>query len=116
MIEGMYGIEFKSNLNDSGYGVVIFETGRIFGGDSSCVYIGNYKINHDRVLEANIEVTNDRKTLVSIFGDIEKFHLRGRVKLSNDDFLISEFTMHGEMVENPAMKIEVLFTRRANLP
>lgn len=102
MIEGMYGIEFKSNLNDSGYGVVIFETGRIFGGDSSCVYIGNYKINHDRVLEANIEVTNDRKTLVSIFGDIEKFHLRGRVKL--------------RMVENPAMKIEVLFTRRANLP
>ena len=37
MLEAMWGVEFGSN-QDGGYGVVILETGRILGGDSSFIY------------------------------------------------------------------------------
>ncbi len=38
MLEALYGVEFTSNMNYGGYGVVVLETGRILGGDSSFVY------------------------------------------------------------------------------
>jgi len=34
MIEALYGIEFVSNVDDSGYGVAVLETDRMLGGDS----------------------------------------------------------------------------------
>lgn len=114
MIEAMYGVEFHSNVGDFGFGVVVLETGRVLGGDSSCVYVGSYHAENG-TLKAHVEVTNDRKTLASIFGDIDRFHLNCSAKIEGDGFP-REFVMHGEMVENPAMKIAVKFTRRAELP
>ncbi|WP_289283443.1 MULTISPECIES: GrlR family regulatory protein [unclassified Methylophaga] len=46
MIEALYGVEFESNMNDAGYGVVVLETERILGGDSSFVFVGNYKLEN----------------------------------------------------------------------
>jgi hypothetical protein len=125
MIEAMYGVEFVSNVNDlqpggraiddMGYGVVIFETGKILGGDSSYVYVGKYRTENG-VLKVNVKVTNDRKVLTSIFGDLDEFHLYGEATLKAGEYQIKEFIVHGEMVEHPAMKIAVKFTRRAELP
>jgi hypothetical protein len=109
MLEAMYGIEFVSNNNDGGYGVVIFETGRILGGDSSFVYVGSYEVKNCLVY-ADIKCTNDRN-LQSIFGDIEEFNLHLEGKPEHDEFIIQ-----GHMIENPSMKIGVKLTRRAELP
>ncbi|GAC1505641.1 MAG: hypothetical protein NVS2B14_17860 [Chamaesiphon sp.] len=111
MIEAMYGVEFQSNQLgiNSGYGVAIFETDRIFGGDSSFVYIGKYKIQNG-TLKVTVKVTNDRKIMSSVFG-VDEFTLYGEGTLSRN-----EFTLEGYMQENPAMKIVAKFTRRAELP
>lgn len=110
MLEAMYGLEFLSNANDGGYGVVVLETGRVFGGDSSFVYIGSYKVENG-ILKAEVKCTNDRELLKSIFGDIKEFNLRLEGQPQH-----TEFILQGYMVEEPSMKIGVKFTRRAELP
>lgn len=112
MIEALYGVEFASNLNDSGFGVAVLETGRILGGDSSFVFTGSYETNNGTIT-ANIKCTNDRKLLQSIFGDIDEFNL---VVSGTPDQDHKEFILQGHMVENPAMKIGIKLTRRAELP
>ena len=112
MLEAMYGIEFTSNVNNSGYGIAILETGKVLGGDSSFVFVGNYEIvNH--AVKASIKCTNDRNLLPSIFGDIKEFNLALE---GTPDPQHKEFTLRGYMLENPSMKIGVKLTRRAELP
>jgi len=108
-VEALYGIEFVS-LSDSGYGVVILETNRIFGGDSSFVYIGDYEVKNGKVY-ADVKCTNDRKTLPSIFGDINEFNLHLEGDLGD-----KEIILYGQMIENPEQKIGVKLTRRSELP
>lgn len=110
MLEAMYGIEFVSNTNDVGYGVVILETGRVLGGDSSFVFVGKYEVKNG-IMHTDVKCTNDRNLLPSIFGDIKEFSLRLEGK---PDY--KEFLLQGHMIENPAMKIAVKLTRRAELP
>lgn len=110
MLEAMYGLEFVSNTNDGGYGVVILETGRIFGGDSSFVYIGNYEVKND-IVTAEVKCTNDRELLASVFGDIKEFNLRLEGKPHHNEFILQ-----GHIIENPSMKIAIKLTRRAELP
>ena len=109
-LEAMYGIEFVSNNDYGGYGVIIFETGRIFGGDSSFVYIGSYEVKNE-IVHAEVKCTNDRKIFQSVFGNIDEFnlHLKGKPEYN-------EFILQGHMVENPKMEIGVRLTRRAELP
>lgn len=110
MIEAMYGIEFASNQNDGGFGIVILETGRILGGDSSFVFVGDYEVVNGSV-QARIKCTNDRKILQSVFGNINEFNL-----VLDGASGHNEMTLSGHMVENPAMAIAVKLTRRAELP
>lgn len=110
MLEAMYGIEFTSNMNDGGYGVVILETGRILGGDSSFVYVGTYEVNNG-VVHADIKCTNDRQFLQSVFGDVKEFNLHLEGKPEHKGFILQ-----GHMIEDPAKKISIKLTRRAELP
>lgn len=112
MLEAMYGIEFVSAY-DAGYGVVIFETGRIYGGDSSFVYIGSYHFDNG-LLKATVKVTNDRHLLQSIVG-LDQFTVTAEANLGSNA-TSTEFIMRGEVLENPALKVAVKFTRRAELP
>jgi len=112
MLEALYGIEFISNNNNGGYGVVVLETERIFGGDSSFVFIGSYQTQNGE-LTANVKCTNDRKILQSIFGDIDEFNLKLTGK---PDGNYQEFILHGYVVENPNMEISIKLKRRAELP
>jgi hypothetical protein len=110
MIEALYGIEFVSNVGNGGHGVVVLETGRILGGDSSFVFVGDYNTNNGKII-ANVKCTNDRKTLQSIFGDIDEFNLYLEGTTNHNEFIIN-----GYMVENPSMEIGIKLTRRAELP
>ena len=110
MLEAMYGIEFESNSNDSGYGVAILETGRILGGDSSFIYVGKYEFKNG-VVSADVKCTNDRNLLQSVFGDIKEFNLHLEGKPEHGEFLLQ-----GYMIENPSHKVAIKLTRRAELP
>jgi hypothetical protein len=110
MVEALWGVEFVSSLEVFGYGVAVLETGRIFGGDSSFVFVGSYKIENE-IIKANIKCTNDRKVLESIFGNLDEFNLviEGAV---ND----REMILQGHLVENTQLRIGVKLSRRAELP
>ena len=110
MLEAMYGVEFVSSQSGGGYGVAIFETGRVFGGDSSMVYIGNYQLKGD-FLRVDVECTNDHSVLPSVFGNIKQFNLELEGKPARDRFVLT-----GTMVEDRSMQIAIQFTRRAELP
>jgi len=114
-IEALYGVEFASNVlidngDNAGFGIAVLETQRILGGDSSFLYVGDYECK-DGILYANVKCTNDRKSLRSVFGDINEFNLCLAGKPANDEFMLK-----GYMVENPNMKIDIKMTRRAELP
>lgn len=113
MIEAMYGLTFVSNTdnnNNGGFGVVVLETGRVLGGDSSFVYVGSYEVENG-IIKADVKCTNDRGLLDSIFGNLKEFnlHLEGKIDKK-------EFIANGYMIEKPEQKIVVQFTRRAELP
>ncbi|MDT8383632.1 MAG: GrlR family regulatory protein [Gammaproteobacteria bacterium] len=110
MIEALYGVEFVSSLNNGGYGVVVLETGRVLGGDSSFVFVGGYEVKNGKV-HAKVKCTNDRGTLQSIFGSLKEFNL-----LLEGIPHENEFILQGLMLENPDMKISIKLTRRAELP
>jgi hypothetical protein len=48
-IEAVWAVNFITPVGAGGAGVVVFETGRIFGGDSYYYYIGGYLINGTEV-------------------------------------------------------------------
>jgi hypothetical protein len=111
MLEALYGLEFVSSVNIGGYGVVVLETGRVLGGDSSFIFIGSYEVKNG-VVSAQITCTNDRNVLGSIFGSVNVFNVCLTGKPDN----YNEFTLAGSMVEDPLKTIQVTFTRRAELP
>jgi hypothetical protein len=93
-----------------GYGVAILETGRVLGGDTSFVYVGNYEVKNG-VVYAKVKCTNDRGVLDSVFGNIKEFNLELQGAPQRDEFMLQ-----GHMVENPNLSIGIKFTRRAELP
>lgn len=111
MLEALWSVEFISNVQGSGGGVAVFETGRILGGDATYIYVGSYSTNGSGLLKADITVSNYRGSLNSVFGNIPKFtlHLEGIPKPDT-------FDVHGHMIENPALTISIRLTRRAELP
>lgn len=110
MIEALWSVEFGSNVQMQGAGVAVFETGRILGGDAGYYYVGSYKIK-DSAITADIKVVNYRGQSTSIFGPIPEFNLSVSGTVRNPTFEVE-----GQMVENPAMRIRIRLTRRAELP
>lgn len=45
MLEALWSVEFQSSFGLQGNGVVVFETGRVFGGDSTMIYVGNFVLS-----------------------------------------------------------------------
>jgi hypothetical protein len=111
MLEALWSIEFGSNYGFLGAGVVIFETGRIFGGDAQYYYTGTYDIS-DGKINAQVNVTRYSEHGVSVFGTTEtEFRL-------NITGQIQEPVMNAEgyQIDAPNNRIALRFTKRAELP
>jgi rRNA processing protein Gar1 len=112
MIEALWSVEFGSNLGIIGAGVAVFETGRVLGGDSAFMYVGNYKTENGTV-HSDIHVTkyNNIGHMQSIFGPLTSFHIK--VSGKSDPQLM---VLTGVVVEQPQLQITIKATRRAELP
>ena len=44
MIEALWSVDFSTNLGMHGFGIAVFETKRILGGDSGMIYVGSYEV------------------------------------------------------------------------
>lgn len=93
MIEGLWSIIFVSeNGSEGGGGVVVFESQRAFGGDTSMHYIGSYEVDrksfkadimvkrHNNYLESLIDTDEGR---VVIDGSIENKEINGSAYLKD---------------------------------
>ena len=118
MLEGLWTVEFISNHPDTGGryggGAVIFETGRMFGGDSLYYYIGCYQVASRRV-KATVKVTHFSGAPESIFGEATQFSLSLGGKLG-DPMMNMKMNMKGHVIGNNDLKITLRLIRRADLP
>ena len=114
MIEGLWSISFSTvdqPQTDVGAGVVVFETQRIFGGDSSYFYIGNYSITKENQIKADVSVNHYYGQPLSIFGPLAKCTI-----IINGSITVDEFHAQGYVKENPLLKLMVNFVKRADSP
>lgn len=111
MLEALWSAEFGSNSGFVGAGVVIFETGRIFGGDAQYYYTGKYNLENG-VLDANVTVNCYSEGFGSIFGtDEQNFELKIQGKVEAPTMIAV-----GYRVDNSSMRIQLRLTKRAELP
>lgn len=114
MLEALWSVEFQSSLGAMGGGIVVLETGRVLGGDVQYTYIGNYKISPDgKTIDADVEVKKYGNVpgIVSVFGPAQLFSL----KLSGTP-APNNMTLSGHVAGQPHLKIDIRFSRQAELP
>ena len=110
MIEALWTFEFISNENVFGTGVVVLESGRIFGGDSQYYFIGSYAVDRGQIT-AEIESTHYGGAPYSLFGPARHLNLSLSGQLGNP-----VIELRGKLVEAPEKQIRVRLTRREELP
>jgi T3SS negative regulator,GrlR len=114
MIEGLWSVKFMSNNRDYGAGVVVFETSRVFGGDSNFIYLGHYGTIRDGVLTGTIEVRQYGFSNFSIFGPVP-WGTSFTLEFSGE---IGEDRIEGEgfVRESPDRRAAFVFEKQADLP
>lgn len=110
MLEGLWSVEFVSNLNVVGAGVVVFETERLFGGDSGYFYVGHYSSKQGQ-LSGEAEITHYAGAANSIFGSTRHFKVQLTGKVARP-----VMELKGSVVGNPSLQLLVRCTHRAELP
>jgi len=109
-VEALWSVEFKSNLQLFGSGVVIFETGRVFGGDSTFYYVGDYEVRNNEI-EGLISITNYSGNNHSVIGSGNNFNIRLKGPIKSP-----KMELAGHRVDAPDVKVIVSLIRRAELP
>ncbi len=90
MIEGLWIVKFLAPNDpsmDLNGGVVVVESGKIFGGDSGYFYIGSMEPNGSGVWHSELTITRHDPGIESVFGDIDQFKLFGPIKREGEDNL-----------------------------
>ena len=112
MVEALWSAEFRlPNGSNFGAGIVVLETGRLLGGDSSFTYIGEYSIKDGQVSGfIRARKFSHSINLPSISGlDDSVIEISGMVGNQT-------MTLTGKIKALPGFTLEVSLTRRAELP
>lgn len=110
MLEALWSVDFSSNVQGFGSGVVVLETGRVLGGDAQYFYVGSYSVENG-VAYAKVNITHYAGPPNTVFGQAKSVTLQFSGKPDHN-----QFELQGSVVGNPALSIRVRFTRRAELP
>lgn len=109
MVEGLWSVRFFADEQPHGAGVVILQAGRVFGGDSSFMYRGNYQMSSD---------------LIHLYLDIDKHYFAEGNSLDLPDSYQLElngtpggntFTVEGHVVGHPERKVRVEWQKESDL-
>ncbi len=90
--------------------MVIFETQRIFGGDSMYYYLGTYQIENEQITGA-VNVNHYADERRNVFGDIESLKLDFKGKISSCKFE----AVGGDPLDSQR-NLRMIFTKLAGLP
>lgn len=94
-----------------GNGVVVFETSRVFGGDSTMIYVGNYQVENG-LIQSKININNYAHVPgMSSVVNLDSFNLQVTGEIDSKEMVLS-----GYVVEDSSRKITIKTLRRAELP
>ncbi len=106
MLEGLWTVEFRSSIGNTGYGTVVFDGKKALGGTAGYYFSGDYEIEGG-ALNASLRVFRFNDAMPSVFGPLETFELDLSGTVSEPRMIMS-----GRMVDHPAHKIAIICTRR----
>ena len=101
MIDGLYAARFGSNLGNIGTGVVIFDGGRLHGGDASYFYKGKFRLDDSRII-ATVDVVHYAGQPNSVFGPAREFRLT-----LNGVINPQGFSLAGQVADHPTLMINI---------
>ena len=111
MLEALWSVDFQSNSQMWGTGVAVFETGRVLGGDSAMVYIGEFSVDPNGTVHAEIKVSRYSTVPMPSVVGMENFTLSVKGKADR-----KEMKLTGVVKEDPSRTITIHAVRRAELP
>ncbi|MHA1536582.1 MAG: hypothetical protein ACTSUD_03420 [Alphaproteobacteria bacterium] len=111
-VESLWTLEFQTVNEWNNGGVAVFETGRIFGGDSCFYYLGTYTVSEKQVL-AKVAVQHYFGENYTAFGDkIDAYVVELMGTLDGD--LIGGTMKRLDKANLPILQMRLI--RRADLP
>lgn len=109
MLEALWTVEFSVNSQTNGSGIIVVETGHIFGGDAHYFYTGEINLNND-IVDAKITAIQYKEQADSIFNNLKRFGVELNGKIARDEILLYGYFV-GTNIE-----VTAKMTRRAELP
>jgi hypothetical protein len=110
-LEALWSLSFEADGRVEADGIVVFEAGRIFGGDSAMIYTGEYFIRDNDVRAiAHVKRYASPPGIVSAFA-FNEFTVR-----VNGQYDEKCMTLSGLVAEDPRRAISMKLVRRAELP
>ena len=110
-LEALWAITFGTEQS-VGAGVIVFETERIFGGDTCFYYVGHYTYDpRAQTITGEVEVTRHTPGFPFVFPSQEGGRVRLRGQLSEPIMSLT-----GYLVQDPHQTIEVHCRHLADLP
>jgi len=97
MKDGLYHVNFKSNQQDFGTGIVTVKDGKANGGDFAYIYQGDISD-----ADAHLKVTRFNDQATSVFGPIKEFYLELKVKP-----VMGYHILEGHVQGQPGMQIQI---------
>jgi len=113
-IEALWTVNFAT-AGGAGNGIVIFETGRIFGGDANYFWVGDYDVQNGRIT-ASLNVSNYSGVPYSVFGQLMNLRLKLEAALPSTTGVGQVVEARGHMEGHPDQVIVLMLTYRAPLP
>ena len=112
-VEALWSVSFKSGFGFAGTGVVVFETGRAFGGDSGWYYLGSYEVKEGKI-RGRFLIQHYGAEIPTVFGHFpgNSFEIDMVGEFENDNTIKAV----GTVVELPEANIELVFGRLSDLP
>ena len=110
MVEALWSVLFMSGLQSVGAGVVVLETGRIFGGDSNYYYVGSYMLSGSTI-NAKIEVVHFFGPQSTVLGPVDRLDLVLEGRVENN-----QMRLVGAMPGSSQVQIAMQLNRLHKLP
>ena len=109
-IEAIWSIYFMKGPDTYGAGVAVFETQRIFGGDSNYYYVGSYAVQGS-IVTGTVNVRHYTGDLNNVFGPLKELEIDFEVEKRGDE-------MNGAGVAKgiPGGRLVAKLKRLADLP
>ncbi|TCV91720.1 GrlR family regulatory protein [Biostraticola tofi] len=106
MKNGLYAVNFRSNNQDYGSGIVSVNNDAVNGGDFGFYYQGKFSGN-----QIKLSVRQFNSNAQSVFGPLNNFHLI----LSISDEGNNGYLLEGHVAENASFRLQVTAKKVADL-